>query len=225
MTVKPSPDRLYGRQRTHALRPRQQRLLEQVLPRLRYRPGAPFPVPVAQLWVEVGFGGGEHSRAQAESHPEAGLIACEVFEQGLCSLLAALVPEGAETTATLPPNLRIWDDDARALLRALPEASIGRLFLMFPDPWPKARHAKRRFVHPDTAALVASRLQPGAEWRIASDDPTYQAWVTEVMAAQAAFSLPAPPTTLRPADWPATRYEAKARAAGRIPLYWRFIRS
>lgn len=219
MAVKPPPDRLYGRQRTHALRPRQQKLLDVTLPRLRYTPGEPFPPAGAPLWVEVGFGGGEHSRAQIAAHPEAGLIACEVFEQGLCSLLAALVPEGGEADAPLPPNLRIWPDDARTLLHALPDSSVDRLFLMFPDPWPKARHAKRRFVHPDIVALAASRLRPGAEWRIASDDPTYQAWVGEVMSGQAAFDVD-PPTAHRPDGWPPTRYEAKALKAGRTPLYW-----
>jgi tRNA (guanine-N7-)-methyltransferase len=224
MAVKPSPDRLYGRQRTHALRPRQQLLLDVTLPRLRYEPGAPFPLLVKDLWLEVGFGGGEHARAQAAAHPEAGLVACEVFEQGICSLLAALVPEGGEATAPLPPNLRLWDDDARTLLRALPEASLDRLFLLFPDPWPKARHAKRRFVHPETAQLVASRLKPGAEWRIASDDPTYQAWVAEVMGSQTSLFAGEAPAAVRPDGWPPTRYEAKALKAGRLPLYWRFVR-
>jgi tRNA (guanine-N7-)-methyltransferase len=224
MGVKASPDRLYGRQRTHALRPRQLLLLDVTLPRLRYAPGVPFPPPATKLWLEVGFGGGEHARALAAAHPEAGLIACEVFEQGICSMLASLVPEGGEATSPLPPNLRLWDDDARALLRALPAASLDRLFLMFPDPWPKARHAKRRFVHPDTAKLVASRLKPGAEWRIASDDPTYQAWVAEVMSLHTHLFAAAAPASARPEDWPPTRYEAKALKAGRTPLYWRFFR-
>jgi tRNA (guanine-N7-)-methyltransferase len=223
MAVKPPPDRLYGRQRTHALRPRQRRLLDVTLPRLAYAPGESMRPGMEKLWLEVGFGGGEHSRAQVAANPHALLVACEVFEQGLCSLLAALVPEGGEADAPLPPNLRIWPDDARTLLRDLPEASLDRLFLMFPDPWPKARHAKRRFVHPEIVALAASRMRPGAEWRVASDDPTYQAWVEEVMAAQTLFTA-APPATQRPEGWPPTRYEAKARAAGRTPLYWRFIR-
>ncbi len=183
-----------------------------------------MPAGCDRLWVEVGFGGGEHSRAQIAAHPDALLVACEVFEQGLCSLLAALVPEGGEADAPLPPNLRIWPDDARALLRALPEGSVDRLFLMFPDPWPKARHAKRRFVHPEIVALAASRMRAGAEWRVASDDPTYQAWVEEVMGAQALFqSLQT--AGERPEGWPPTRYEAKARHAGRCPRYWRFIRT
>jgi tRNA (guanine-N7-)-methyltransferase len=186
-------------------------------------PGAGFAARPGRIWLEVGFGGGEHARALAAANPDVGLIACEVFEQGLCSLLAALVPEGGEASAPLPGNLRIWDEDARELLRALPEGCLDRLYLMFPDPWPKARHAKRRFVHPEIVRLVASRLKPGAEWRAASDDPTYQAWVAEVMGAQDLFSVAAAAVE-RPVGWPATRYEAKARAAGRSPLYWVFVR-
>jgi tRNA (guanine-N7-)-methyltransferase len=225
--LKPPPDRLYGRQRTHALRPRQARLLAETLPRMRFAsspdPWAAFVAPPAHLWLEVGFGGGEHARTLAAARPDVGLIACEVFDQGLCSLLAALVAEGEEATGELPGNLRIWDDDARTLLRALPEACLDRLFLMFPDPWPKARHAKRRFVHPDIVALAASRMKPGAEWRAASDDPGYQAWVADIMGAQTLFRV-APPVSVRPDGWPPTRYEAKARAAGRAPLYWVFTR-
>ena len=173
----------------------------------------------AELWLEVGFGGGEHAWAQATAHPQAGLIASEVFVNGLCSLLSRLVPEGDEATAPLPGNLRLWDDDARTLLRALPDACLDRLFLLFPDPWPKARHAKRRFVHPALLPELARVLKPGAEWRIASDDPTYQGWVAEVLAAQDLFVGP-PPAAARPEGWPPTRYEAKALAAGRKPLYW-----
>jgi tRNA (guanine-N7-)-methyltransferase len=195
------------------------------LPRLRFDPAQAadpllgFASRPAELWLEVGFGGGEHALAQAAAHPMAGLIACEVFANGLCSLLSRLVPEGGEADAPLPGNLRIWDNDARTLIRALPDASLDRLFLLFPDPWPKARHAKRRFVHPAWLGEIARVLRPGAEWRIASDDPTYQLWVAGVLAAQDFFAGP-PPEAARPAGWPPTRYEAKALAAGRTPLYW-----
>jgi tRNA (guanine-N7-)-methyltransferase len=233
--LKPPPDRLYGRSRGHKLRPRQERLLDRTLPRLRFRPAdAADPArafsgpPSHTLWLEVGFGGGEHALAQARTHPDANLIACEVFENGICSLLSALVPkgqadQGQEDQAPLPPNLRLWADDARVLLRALPDACLDRLFLLFPDPWPKARHAKRRFVHPAMLPLLARVLKPGAEWRVASDDPTYQAWVREVMAAQTLFDT-ALPARGRPGEWPPTRYEAKALLAERKPLYWTFRR-
>lgn len=228
--IKSPVDRLYGRTRGHTLRPRQQQLLDTALPRLHVtldaaaQPVTLFP-GATRLALEVGFGGGEHAAALAAAQPDQALIACEVFVTGICSLLSRLVPDDADpATAPLPPNLRVWDNDARPLLRALPPECLNLLVLMFPDPWPKARHARRRFVHPAQLALVARLLPPGAEWRIASDDPTYQAWVIGIMAAQVLFD-PASPTTQRPDGWPPTRYEAKALRAGRTPLYWSFRRS
>jgi tRNA (guanine-N7-)-methyltransferase len=223
------PDRLYGRRRGHPLRPRQQRLLDVTLPRLRITtaaardPQAAFGMPGAPVWVEVGFGGGEHAFDQVAANPGVAYIASEVFENGLCSLLSRLVAEGEEDTGALPANLRLWPQDARHLLGALPDGGLDRLFLMFPDPWPKARHAKRRFVHPSLLPLVARALRRGGEWRIASDDPTYQAWVEEVMAEAADFALVSRATT-RPEGWPGTRYEAKAFREGRQPIYWTFAR-
>ena len=223
------PDRLYGRRRSHPLRARQQQLLDETLPRLRLDPAraadprAAFAVPVEALWLEVGFGGGEHTLAQMERNAGVGIIASEVFENGLCSLLSRLVEEGEEATGALPQTLRLWPQDARHLLGLLPEGALDRLFLMFPDPWPKARHAKRRFVNPTLLPLVARALRPGGEWRIASDDPTYQGWVAEVMANQGLFDVP-PPAAARPEGWPPTRYEAKALREGRRPLYWSLIR-
>jgi tRNA (guanine-N7-)-methyltransferase len=186
-------------------------------------PLAAFAPGMRRLWLEVGFGGGEHALAQSAAHPDTALIACEVFDNGICSLLSRLVPQDQEATAALPGNLRLWPDDARTLLRLLPDASLERLFLLFPDPWPKARHVKRRFVHPALLPEISRVLAPGAEWRLASDDPTYQAWVGEAMGQSTLFETP-PPAAVRPADWPPTRYEAKARLAGRSPLYWTFVR-
>ncbi len=219
--MKPPPDRLYGRRSGHRLRPRQLLLLEQTLPRLALETPLPdFP----RRHLEVGFGGGEHVLAQIAAEPDALLIACEVFANGICSLLSRLVAEGGEASAALPRNLRVFTSDARRLIAALPAASLDRLFLMFPDPWPKIRHAKRRFVHPSSLPALALVLRAGAEWRIATDDPTYQHWVAEVLAGQTLFEAP-PPARTRPALWPPTRYEAKALAAGRTPLYWSLIRT
>jgi tRNA (guanine-N7-)-methyltransferase len=173
------------------------------------------------VWLEVGFGGGEHALALAAANPQIGLIAAEVFEPGICSLLSRLAPEG--TAPVTPGNLRIFTDDARPLLREMADGALGKLFLMFPDPWPKARHAKRRFVHPALLAEVARALAPGGEWRIASDDPTYQAWTDEVIGRQDLFRV-ALRTQSRPEGWPATRYEAKAIKAGRKPVYWSLIK-
>jgi tRNA (guanine-N7-)-methyltransferase len=228
-SLKAPPDRLYGRGRGHKLRVRQETLLAVTLPRLAFAPRyvtdplAAFAPGLCRLWLEVGFGGGEHALAQIAAHPDIALIGCEVFDNGICSLLSRLVPHGQEAIAPLPGNLRLWSDDARVLLRLLPGASLDRLFLLFPDPWPKARHAKRRFVHPALLPELARVLKPGAHWLVASDDATYQAWVTEVMGEQTLFDAP-PPATARPPDWPTTRYGAKALLAGRAPLYWTFAR-
>jgi tRNA (guanine-N7-)-methyltransferase len=199
------------------------------LPRVAFKvdqaadPLAVFGGKYDTLWLEVGFGSGEHAVAQARAYLDSALIACEVFENGICALLSRLVPAGAEATAPVPDNLRLWPGDARTLLRLLPPACLDRLFLLFPDPWPKARHAKRRFVHPVLLPELARVMKPGAEWRIATDDPVYQAWVARVMGAQDLFRMAAPLPD-RPPDWPPTRYEAKALRAGRAPLYWRFVR-
>jgi tRNA (guanine-N7-)-methyltransferase len=216
------PLRLYGRRRGHPLRPRQEKLLAETLPRLRLsvEDAAALSHP---LWLEVGFGGGEHTLAQVAANPGVTYIASEVFENGLCSLLSALVPEGGEATAPLPPNLRLWPEDARPLLAALPDAALERLFLMFPDPWPKSRHAKRRFVHPAMVPVVARVLAPGGIWRIASDDPTYQEWLRETFAGQDLF-VPHSHAEARPEGWPPTRYEAKALREGRQPIYWEWRR-
>lgn len=146
-----------------------------------------------------------------------------MFKNGICSILSHLLPEGDEATSPIPGNLRLFTDDARILLRALPEASLTKIFLLFPDPWPKTRHTKRRFVHPEQISLLARALRPGGEWWVASDDPTYQAWVQEVMAGQTLFTTAFPALT-RPDNWPSTRYEAKALRAGRAPRYWSFTR-
>ena len=215
--LKPPPDRLYGRVKGKALRPRQEWLLEFFLPRLSW-PEIPFAFAPVETWLEVGFGGGEHAYALSNVNPDVGIIAAEVFETGICSLLSKLAPEG-EVDPAPPGNLRLFTDDARQLIRAMPGGALTKLFLMFPDPWPKARHAKRRFVHPELLTEVARVLAAGGEWRIASDDPTYQDWTDEVLAAQSQFTIISR-TQTRPEGWPPTRYEAKAISAGRQPVYW-----
>jgi len=189
-------------------------LLRDFLPLVSW-PAVGFANAPAEIWLEVGFGGGEHALALAASNPQVGIIAAEVFENGICSLLSRLAP-------VVPANLRLFTDDARPLLRGMADGALAKLFLMFPDPWPKARHAKRRFVHPDLVVEAARVLRAGGEWRVASDDPTYQAWADGVFAGQSSFIVSR--YDERPAGWPGTRYEAKAKAAGRAAVYWSLIR-
>ena len=174
-----------------------------------------------EIWLEIGFGGGEHLAALAGSHRDIGFIGVEPFVNGVARLLS--LAEAASLD-----NLRILSDDARLLLRALPDASIGRAFVLFPDPWPKLRHHKRRIVNPDTVRDLARVLQPGAELRLATDDADYARAMLESVLAEPRFAWPAERSAdwlVRPEDWPPTRYEEKALVAGRRPTYLRFVRA
>lgn len=177
--------------------------------------GAPRPI-----WLEVGFGGGEHMAWQAAANPEVGIIGCEPFVNGVVSALNHVRDGGLG-------NVRVWPDDARRLIDTLVDASIARAFLLFPDPWPKLRHHKRRFVSPENLDRMARVLADGAEFRMASDDPEYVRVMLEETRRHGAFAWTARRPgdwRERPRDWPATRYEEKARAAGRPPAFLSFLR-
>lgn len=179
-----------------------------------------FAEPPGAIWLEIGFGGGEHLAAQAESHPDIGFIGCEVFENGVAKLLGEIDRRGLA-------NVRIYPNDARPLLTALMPCSIDRVFILFPDPWPKARHHKRRLIAPATLDRLAEIMTDGAELRLATDDPDYLSWMLEHVTNHPAFSwIARRPTDWREQskDWPTTRYELKARKAGRTPVFLRFAR-
>ena len=217
---------LYGRRHGKKLRPRRQALFDRLLPRLRIDPGPDldptclFDHAPAAVWLEVGFGGGEHLAAQAQMRPDLGMIGCEPFINGLASLCALIDAGGLA-------NIRIHDDDARLLIDCLADASIGRMFLLFPDPWPKARHHKRRFVNAETLDACARILADGAELRLATDDRRYCRWMLEHLQRHDAFTWMARRPSdwrQRPDDWPPTRYEAKAIQQGRPPVFLRYRR-
>jgi tRNA (guanine-N7-)-methyltransferase len=171
-------------------------------------------------WLEIGFGGGEHLALQAEYHPEISFIGCEVFENGIARLLAHIKRRGVE-------NIRLFTDDARLLIAALPPASIERVFVLFPDPWPKRRHEGRRFVSREILNAMARVMTDGGELRLATDDRNLLSWMLERVTDHPAFKwLARRPGDWcqRPADWPPTRYEEKARAAGRVAFFLRFRR-
>ena len=220
-------NRTYGRRHGHRLRPRQLALLRQVLPRLRvpsdrpeFDPQALFDFRPREVWLEIGFGGGEHLIWQATRNPDIGLIGCEPYMNGVARALAGIEEQKLA-------NVRLHDGDAREILPLLPTASVGRAFLLFPDPWPKKRHHKRRFVTPSTLGQLARILKPGAELRIASDIPDYVRWILCQMPLAPEFvwtARSAADWRNRPDDWPQTRYEAKARREGRTPAYLTFRR-
>lgn len=219
---------LHGRRQGPKLRPGRRRLLEELLPRIGFdvAPGVPidpsalFGGRVATVWLEIGFGGGEHLEAQAVRHPKVGFLGVEPFRNGVARLL-----EGVEKQSL--DNVRVLVDDARLLLEAMPAASLDRVFVLFPDPWPKLRHHKRRIVNPETAAQLGRVIRPGGELRLATDDQDYARWMLAAVLARPDFTWTAERAADwrdPPADWVPTRYEAKARAAGRRPVFLSFRR-
>jgi len=217
--------RLYGRRKGPRLSTHQQHLLDHLLPELELhlKPGADprryFSEPVKDIWLEIGFGGGEHLIWQAQHRPNVGLTGAEPYVNGVVKLLSQLenVPKS---------NVRIYPGDARDILEALPDASLGRVFILFPDPWPKARHHKRRFIQMDALDQLARVMKPGSELRFSSDDADYAEWTLEWLMAHPAFTWTAARASdwqTRPTDWPPTRYEAK-QLHGK-PVFLRFRRT
>lgn len=207
--------RFYGRRRGRRLRAGRARLLETLLPALSVAaPGeggcldwqALFPRPMAGYALEIGFGAGEHLAWQARAHPDIGFLGCEPFVNGITTLLAEIESHGLD-------NIRIFPDNARLILPALPTASVCRCFILFPDPWPKRRHRDRRLVNPAVLDQLARILNGGAELRLASDHPVLVDGMLMHGRAHPAFAWQAERAAdwqQRPADWPPTRYEAKA---------------
>lgn len=218
----------YGRRQGRPLRQSRKRLLETLLPHLRVPVLAGMGIDPAQLftkhqnayWLEIGFGGGEHLAAQAKANPSVGLIGCEIFLNGIASALAHI-------DANKLDNIRVYPEDIRDILSELRTQSFDKIFLLFPDPWPKARHANRRFINQANLDIVANLLKPGGEFRIGSDDPIYIGWALAHVTRHPAFKWRAenaPDWLIRPDDWPPTRYEQKAIRQGRTPHYFRFER-
>jgi tRNA (guanine-N7-)-methyltransferase len=219
----------FGRRRGRKLSLRQETLMRELLPRVSLDPAQPVPDRLGDLfeetagdvWLEVGFGGGEHLLWQAERNPAVGFIGCEPFIDGIVKVLTAIEDRRLK-------NIRLYAGDARTVLRWLPDGSIARAFVLFPDPWPKKRHRKRRIVSQATLALLARVMRAGAELRIATDIGDYVRTILLAVHSQSDFRwLASSPEDwrMRPADWPATRYEQKAIREGRRCAYLRLVRA
>ncbi len=224
----PLGERSFGRRKGHKLSPRQEQLVTTMLPRLQPDLSRPPPEPltslfdtqVEEVWLEIGFGAGEHLLWQARHNPRAGLIGCEPYINGVAKVLAAVEEEGLA-------NIGVYPDDALALLDWLPAAAIDRAFILFPDPWPKRRHRRRRFLRAENIALLARVMRPGAELRFATDIGDYARTALLAFRREGSFRWTARRPAdwrARPDDWPQTRYEGKALAAGRRCNYLRFQR-
>ena len=226
VAVRPQTSVLHGRRVGKPLTAYQRGLVDTLLPQLAFDvsraadPSALFAHRPAEVWLEVGFGGGEHLLATARRHPQVGLIGCEPFLNGLARALADMAGDRL-------PNVRLHGGDAGALIDLLPEASLGRVFILYPDPWPKRRQHKRRFVSDPMLARLARAMRPGAELRFATDIDDYCGWTLARLLRSPDFAWQAARARDWQAPWPdwlETRYEAKAVAAGRRSCYLTAVR-
>lgn len=224
----PGELRSFGRRHGRRLRSHQAARVTELLPRLRLnldreppRPlNALFPGAPDETWLEIGFGGGEHLIWQASQHPGTGIIGCEPFMDGVAKVLTAIEAQQLD-------NIRLHTDDARDVVRWLPSATIARAFILFPDPWPKKRHHKRRLVTAGFLSQLARVMQPGAELRMASDIGDYAGQMLLAAQQSGEFTwLAEKPSDWRerPVDWPETRYQHKALREGRKCYFLRFTR-
>jgi tRNA (guanine-N7-)-methyltransferase len=211
----------YGRRQGKRLRPKQAAGISGTLPNLQIdcsgpvRPDRLFAADKTAYWLEIGFGGGEHLINNARLHPDIGHLGCEPFINGMAKLVLLIEQEGIDA-------IRLHNDDAVQLLDQLPDASLDRVYLLYPDPWPKRRHNKRRFVSDENLSRIARVLKPGGEFRFASDIDHYVGWTLARILRSPDFVW----TAEQPDDWrlpwenwPSTRYEAKAIREGRKSSY------
>ncbi len=230
MTSKQNQDpttirQLYGRRQGHALRDGQVELVEKLLPQISVPTEGPISSPVLfgddrPLHFEIGFGAGEHMAARADMLPDHGFIGCEPYLNGVVGALQHVREQ-------VLPNIRLHMGNALDVLERIPDDTLSFVYLLHPDPWPKARHAKRRFMNHGPVDLIAAKLKPGGEFRFGTDHPVYLEWAMMIMNQRNEFSwlCDGPESwTNRPGGWPETRYEAKARRQGHEVWYFRYQR-
>lgn len=236
MSQKPTLDakrsliRSYGRRRSKIMRPTRSGAMADVMPYVcitlpegegSFDPRQLFNFPVKEVWFEIGFGSGEHLLDQALRHPDIGFIGCEPFVNGVSALCLGIREKDVN-------NIRIWPEDARIIMERFNPESLRRLFLLHPDPWPKNRHHKRRFVQTETLDAFARLLKQGAELRMATDHRELAVWLLDKTYSHPAFTWGAKSADdwrNPPADWPKTRYGQKGVAEGRPPVYFSFRRN
>jgi tRNA (guanine-N7-)-methyltransferase len=222
-----NPPRLHGRRRGKKLRAHQVSLLSTALPQLSLDPSQPlsdpaglFPERVSALWLEIGFGGGEHLAAGAGANRTIGYIGCEAFLNGIAKALSLIEADSLS-------NVRLYNGDARAVIEALPRASLDGVYLLYPDPWPKRRHRARRFLSGEGLARLARVMRSGAELRFATDIDDYAGWTLAHVLRSPDFEWQSTGAADWQQPWPgwaATRYETKALRADRKPVYLTFRR-
>lgn len=233
--------KFYGRRKGRIIRKAKTTLLDAFLPQIKITPETVFDkqtlfgVPVKETALEIGFGDGQHLAGQAKNNPQNGYIGAEVFQNGVANLLTLItgikegtnLPEKINLEKDRVDNIRVFDDDIRLLFKQIPDSFLDKIFVLFPDPWPKKRHAHRRFINPDNLAEIARILRPGGILRIATDHKIYKGWALRQLAANPNFAWTAKcgnDWKKEPADWVKTKYQQKALREGRRPVFLDFAR-
>lgn len=232
--------KFYGRRQGRKIRKAKSGLLDRFLPRIAINEPPVltkdiFPFPVNDIYLEIGFGNGEHLAGQALNNPQVGFIGAEVFKNGIANLLTILtgikengdMPEEIELLSGRCDNIRVWSDDVRLLFAKIPDGFLSKVFLLFPDPWPKKRHASRRFINPDNLKEIARILKKGGILRVATDHKVYKSWTLRKLHEDPNFRWTAQNSNdwrTPPADWVETKYQRKAVLEGRKPVFLDFER-
>lgn len=233
--------KFYGRRQGRRIRKAKTSLLDNFLPQIEitknsvFKKEELFGIPVSKVYLEIGFGNGEHLAEQALRNSDTGFIGAEVFKNGVANLLTLItgIKEGAdlpETFCLLPnrvDNIRVFSDDVRLLFKQIPDNFIDKLFVLFPDPWPKKRHASRRFINQDNLNEISRILKPGGILRVATDHKIYKSWTLRQLHERTDFRWTATcgnDWKHEPLDWVETKYQRKALAEGRRPVFLDFER-
>lgn len=233
--------KFFGRRKGRVIRKAKSTLLESFLPKIKIDENTVFDkdhlfgCPVNQVFLEIGFGDGTHLAGQALKNQHTGFIGVEVFQNGVANLLSLLtgikegndLPDDVVLAGDRVDNVRVFADDARLLFAKIPDGFFDKIFLLFPDPWPKKKHASRRFVNPENLKELARLLRSGGVLRIATDHPVYKVWTLRTMAECADFKWIAKGSDdwrNPPADWVETKYQKKAIREGRRPVFFDYMR-
>lgn len=235
--------KFFGRRKGRTIRKAKSFLLENFLPRIRVTAdkklnlSACFEQPKKEYRLEIGFGDGEHLAALSQDLPDCGFLGVEVYQNGVANLLTLMtglkdgnsddLAEGAKLLPERVDNVRVYDDDVRLLFDALPDSVFDKVYLLFPDPWPKTKHAGRRFINPDNLRVLARIIKKGGILQVATDHPIYKRWTLDTMHECKDFVWTAKTSDnwrYPPADWHETKYQRKALREGRRPVFFEFRR-
>ncbi len=227
----------YGRRQGRRLRKAKSTLMDSFLPKIKINPQNPldFPFIPENICLEIGFGDGDHLAGHSANNTNNAYIGAEVFKNGIANLLSLMTgikqnDEIGGEINLLPnrsDNVRVWDEDIRLLFPLIPDGSLDKVFLLFPDPWPKKRHAPRRFINPDNLKVLARIIKPGGILRVATDHKIYKSWTLRKMHECPDFEWTATcgnDWKHEPQDWVQTKYQRKAIREGRKPVFLDFVR-